>query len=263
MVVWSGTVSISMISLPIRLSPATREERVGRVHELHALDAGRVRHRRFCDVEGREIPYEEVARGVETPTGTVMLTDEDLAHLPLPARRTVSVQAFVPVEAVDPAVFRGAYHVEPGPGGERVYALLAATMARRRRVAVGKLALRDRERPAILRSSGGRLMLHTCYWPHELRAAEHPAPPPAFADRELAVAELLVDALTSNTLPELDDDYAAALDALVEAKAAGGELAPPAEPASVAPVDLVAMLEAAVREVRQERGDRGGSPEPA
>ncbi|MFJ9416737.1 Ku protein [Streptomyces sp. NPDC101227] len=262
-VVWSGTVSISMISLPIRLSPATREARGGQVHELHASDGGRVRHRRFCSVEGREIPYEEVARGVDTPTGTVVLTDEDLARLPLPARRVLSVLAFVPVEAVDPVAFRSAYHVEPGPGGDRVYALLAAAMARTRRMAVGKLALRDRERPAILRSSGGRLVLHTCYWPHELRAPEHQAPSSAFADRELAIAELLVDALSSDTPPELDDEYSTALDELVEAKAAGGELAPPAEPPLAAPVDLMAMLEAAVREAREDRGDRGGSQGPA
>ncbi|MFI1203453.1 Ku protein [Streptomyces sp. NPDC020883] len=253
-VVWSGTVSISLISLPIRLSPATHEEHVGQMHELHLPDAGRVQHRRVCSVEGREIPYEEVARGVETWAGTVVLTSEDLARLPLPTRRTVSVIAFLSMDAIDLTNLRSAYHVEPGPGGERVYALLAAAMAHTRRVAVGKIALRDRERPMILRSSGGRLLLHTCYWPHEMRAPERPAPPVStFTDRELAVAELLMDALTSDTLPELHDDYGVALDALVQAKTVGGELALLAESPSPPPIDLMAVLEAAVRAARRER----------
>ncbi|MGW0729837.1 Ku protein [Streptomyces mirabilis] len=83
----------------------------------------------------------------------VPLTDEDLAHLPLPTKRTVDVLGFVPFEDIDPISYGRPYYVGSGPGADRPYSLLVEALARTGYVAVSKVALRGRERPALLRTS--------------------------------------------------------------------------------------------------------------
>lgn len=153
----------------------------------------------------------------------------------------------MPADSVDPVLYGRAYYVLPGPGAERPCALLAVTLARTGRVGVGKVALRTRERPAVLRPYGGRrLLLHTLYWPHEQNDPPEPlAAGAAPSDRELALAEVLTEALTRGEPPQQHDEYTAALDRLVEAKAAGGELEAPVEAGPT--VDLMAALEASIR----------------
>ncbi|RLU82531.1 Ku protein [Streptomyces griseocarneus] len=252
--VWSGTISVGLIAVPVQLYPVTRAEHPGRTHEVHAVDAGRVRHRRWCESGGHEVPYEEVAHGVETPRGTVVLRDEDLARLPLPARKVLALAGFVPAAGIDPALFHHSYYAEPhGPGATRPYTLLAAALTRSGRVGAGKIAIRTRERPAVLRPyAGSRLLVHTLYWPHERNEPpEHREPAAVPADRELAMAEVLVEALSQDVFPEQHDEYVAALEHLAEAKAVGQQLEPPVEPAS--PVDLMAALEASIRAARHDQ----------
>ncbi|WP_424892213.1 Ku protein [Streptomyces sp. XH2] len=252
--VWSGTISVGLIALPVQLYPATRTEHPGRTHEIHAVDGGRIRHRRVCDTDGHEVSYEEVAHGVETPRGTVVLRDEDLARLPLPARKVLDLAGFVPAGSVDPALFHRSYYVEPlGPGADRPYTLLAAALTRLDRVGVGKIAIRLRERPAILRTyAGSRLLVHTLYWPHERNEPpEDRVTTAAPTDRELTMAEVLVEAMAQDAPPEQHDEYVAALERLAEAKAASGQLEPPPEP--VPPVDLMAALEASIRAARGDQ----------
>ncbi|UQA91364.1 non-homologous end joining protein Ku [Streptomyces halobius] len=251
-----GTLSVGLIAVSVELYPATQGESAGRAHEVHGVEGcrSRIRHRRVCEA-GHEVPYEQVARGINTEAGTVILSDEDLAQLPLPTRRTVELVGFIPSSAVDPLWFDRGYYISPrGPGSARPYALLAAALSRSGRVGVGKTALRTRERPVVVRPYGARLALHTVYWPRERR------PPPedrAFgvpvSERELAMAQTLVEALGAEELPEMHDDYAAALDRLVEAKISGGELAAPPEAPAV--MDLMAALEESIRAARAQEGD--------
>ncbi|MEV4505387.1 Ku protein [Streptomyces klenkii] len=241
--------------LPAQLYPATRTEHPGRTHEVHGADGGRIKHRRVCEADGLEVPYEQVAHGVETPAGTVVLHDEDLARLPLPARKVLALASFVPGGSVDPALFHRSYYAEPhGPGADRAGAPLAAALTRSGRVGVGKIAVRMREHPAVLRPyAGSRLLVHTLYWPYERNEPpEHHGPEVPPTDRELAMAEVLVEALAQDAPPELHDEYVAALERVVEAKAADRQLEPPAEPPQ--PVDLMAALETSIRAARRDQG---------
>jgi DNA end-binding protein Ku len=128
---WSGLIQFGMVVLPVRLYVATQEHAV-RLHEIHTTDAGRVEHRRFCRAEGREIPYEEVSRGFAMPDGRMVpLSEEDLAHLPLPTKRVIEVMGFVPGQDIDPISYGRPYFAGPGgPGADRPYALLVEALAR-------------------------------------------------------------------------------------------------------------------------------------
>lgn len=254
--VWSGTISFGLVAMPVRLYAAT-EERSVRLREVHAADGGRVRHRRWCEAEDREIPYGEVGRGWELPDGRLLpLSEVELERLPLPTRRVVDVVGFVQPAALEPVQFQRAYYVGPdsvtGPGA-RPYTLLAQALERTGLVGVCRVAIRSRERLAALYPRpGGVLVLHTLLWADEVRQpGEGLVPAVEVTERELELAEVLIRELVGVEVGELRDEYRRALEALVEAKLAGEEPPPVPEPAPV--VDLMAALEESVRQARAGR----------
>lgn len=246
---WSGVIQFGLVVLPVKLSSATEEHHV-RLREIHAADSGRVQHRRFCEAEDREIPYEEVGRGWELPDGQLVpLTDQDLKRLPLATRHVVEVLGFVPGQDIDPISYSRPYYVGPGgPPAERPYALLVEALARTGQVGVCKVAVRSRERIALLRPRHGILILQTLLWQDELRDPGDLATTAPVTDRELELAEALIRELPGVEVDQLRDEYRHALEQLVEAKASGGQLAAPPQPAPA--IDLMAALEESVRAAR-------------
>lgn len=89
------------------------------------------------------------------------------------------------------------------------------------------------------------LVLHTLLWPEEIREPDDLSSNAPVTDRELELAELLMDELAGVDIAALHDDYAAALEQLVAAKMTGAGLEEPEEP--VPAVDLMAALEASIR----------------
>ena len=130
---------------------------------MHAADGGRIRFRRVCELDGDEVPYADVAKGYELEDGRmVVLTDEDFAELPLPTARSIEVLNFTPADQIDPILMNRSYYVEPEKAGTRAYALLRDALQRSGRVAVARVALRQRESLAALRARDGVLALQTC-----------------------------------------------------------------------------------------------------
>jgi DNA end-binding protein Ku len=227
--------------------------------QVHAEDGGRIHFRRVCSLDGEEVPFADVAKGYELEDGEmVVLTDEDLAHLPLPTARSIEVLNFSPAEQVDPILWNRSYYVEPEPAGTRAYVLLREALDRTGKVAVTKVALRQRESLAALRSHEGVLVLETMLWPDEIRAVDFP-----FLDQdvdvrsqELRMATSLVDSMTEDFDPgQYHDEYREALQQLIEAKVKGHEVAPPPEPAAEEePASLLDALQASLDAASRDRG---------
>ncbi|WP_328886421.1 non-homologous end joining protein Ku [Streptomyces sp. NBC_00316] len=249
----SGVIQFGLVVLPVKLLLATEEHQV-QLREIHAADSGRVQHRRFCEAEDREIPYEEVGRGWELPDGRLVpLTDEDLECLPLATRHVVEVLGFVPGQDVDPISYSRPYYVGPGgPPADRPYALLVEALACTGQAGVCKVAIRSREHIALLRPRHGILILQTLLWQDELRDPGDLTPSTPVTNRELELAEALMRELTGVEVDQLQDDYQHALEQLVEAKVSGGQLAAPPEPGPA--MDLMAALEESVRTAHAHQG---------
>ncbi|MFB7553062.1 Ku protein [Streptomyces sp. NPDC056154] len=140
-----------------------------------------------------------------------------------------------------------------GPGADRPYVLLVEALARTGFVGVSKIAIRSRERLALLRPRHGVLVVQTLLWADELRDPGDLAPSAPVTDWELELAETLIGSLPGIEESELQDGYGHALEQLVTAKLSGGELVKPGVPA--APVDLLAALEESVQAARAKRRD--------
>jgi DNA end-binding protein Ku len=263
--IWKGIISFGLVSVPVQLFSATQERSVP-LHQVHAKDGGRIRMHRFCEAEGLEVPYQEIARGYQAPDGrTVVLTDEDLAALPVPSKKTIDVLAFVDADEIDPIMFSTPYYVGSADrAGVKPYTLLRDALVDAGQVAVTKVTLRTRESLAVLRVHDDVLVLQTMLWPQEVRPAQEAAPEGGATVRpqELKMARSLMDTLSEGfDLGELQDDYQEALREVVEARLQGVE--PPREaeeePATAEVIDLMSALRDSVRTVRRARG--GGAEE--
>jgi DNA end-binding protein Ku len=257
--IWKGAISFGLVTIPVKLYAATEERGVS-LHQVHVSDGGRIRYRRICEIDGDEVPYRDIARGYQLPDGdTIVLTEEDMANLPLASSRSVEVLQFVDSDNIDPINFGRSYYLEPdGPGG-KPYVLLRDALRRTDKVAVVKVALRSRESLATLRPAGDVLILQMMLWPDEVRDARAFAPSDDVEVRaqEVAMAESYIATLSGEFDPSAyTDAYREALMEVIEAKAAGRpvreEAAPPA-PGEV--VDLMDALRRSVEEAKRRRGE--------
>jgi DNA end-binding protein Ku len=264
--IWKGAISFGLVTIPVKLYSATQEQDVS-FHQVHRDDGGRIKYQRVCSVDGQQVAYADIAKGYELPTGeVVVLTDEDFADLPLVTSKTVEVLQFVPLDQVDPMYFDSSYYLEPEDLGVKPYVLLRDALDRSARVALVKVALRQRERLACLRSKGGVLVLETMLWPDEIRAPDFGflSDDVTARPQELAMAESLIEALAGDFDPtEYHDEYRAALQQVIEAKVEGREVvAPPGQATEEgAVVDLMAALRASVEAAQRARGERADGEE--
>jgi DNA end-binding protein Ku len=258
--IWKGAVSFGLVSIPVKLYSATEEKDVS-FHQVHREDGGRIRYKRVCQVDGEEVQYSDIAKGFELPSGeTVILTDDDLADLPLATSRVVDVLSFVPLEQVDPIYFAKTYFLEPDKTATKPYVLLRDALDQADSVALVKVAIRTRETLGTLRVRDGVLVLETMIWPDEVRSPDF-----AFLDedvtvrpQELAMAESLIESMTGDFDPEqYHDDYRQALQQVIEAKVEGREVVeqPVEEEETGSVVDLMAALRASVDAAKKTRGE--------
>src|SRR5262249_35569869 len=144
-----------LVSIGVKLFSATEEKDI-RFHQVHRADGGRIKYKRTCAVCGEEVSYDDIAKGYDLGGGEiVVLTDDDFAELPLSTSRAIDVLEFVPAEQVDPIFYNKAYYLEPDGVGTKPYVLLRDALVGSDRVAIVKVALRQREQLATLRVREG------------------------------------------------------------------------------------------------------------
>jgi DNA end-binding protein Ku len=263
--IWNGAISFGLVSIPIKLVNATESHSIS-FRQIHTEDGGRIRYRKVCELEDREVSQSEIGKGYEDADGTIIpITDEDLSHLPLPTAKTIEIVAFVPADRIDPLQMDAAYYLQAGGApAAKPYTLLREALKRSNKVAITKYALRGRERLGMLRVVGDAIAMHGLLWPDEVRAPEGVAPDTdvTVRDKELDLADALMDTLGEVDLEDLHDEYREAVEEVVAAKAAGET---PREAPSAAPsgkvLDLMAALENSVRAAKESRGEPTGREE--
>lgn len=262
--IWKGSVSFGLVSIPVKLYGATEDKDIS-FRQVHSTDGGRIRYQRVCEKCGQVVQFADIAKGYEAADGRLaILTDEDFENLPLSTLKSVDVVQFVDEHEVDPTFFQRTYFLEAEAAGQKPYVLLREALAKENKVAVVKVALRSRESLALIRAQGDLLLMHTMYWPDELRNGEFAAPSQEvkISDAEIEMAKLLIAQLEGEFDPEAyTDSYRAALLEVVEAKLAGAEL--PEQTDRSAPtgdvIDLMSALKASVEAAKKRREEASSS----
>jgi DNA end-binding protein Ku len=258
--IWAGAISFGLVVIPVKLYAAT-EQRDITFRQVHRADGARIQFRRVCTLDGEEVPYSDIAKGYELPTGDmVVLTDEDLAELPLVTAHRIEVLHFAPSAQLEPILAAKSYYLEPEPAGTRAYVLFRDALEKSGKVAVAKVALRQREALAALRVREGVITLETLLWPDEVRKPDF-----AFLDedievrsQELKMAASLIETMTEDFEPDqYHDSYREVLESVVQAKVEGNDIVRPAgleppEPRKQ-PADLAEILRASVAALKDQR----------
>ncbi|WP_149551453.1 Ku protein [Streptomyces marokkonensis] len=258
--IWSGAISFGLVTVPINVVSATEDHSV-RFHQYHLEDMGRVRVRKFCETEDREVAGDEIGKGYQlTKEQVIPISDDELSSLPLPTAKAIEIEAFVPLQSVDPIRIGEGYYLQPsGQVAAKPYKLLRQALSRSAKVAVAKYAWSGRERLGLLRVRDDVIVLHAMRWPDEIRDPTELLPPPVeLSDEEIDGALTLMDTMTREDLEgeEFRDTYTEAVQEIIEAKREHRELpaAPePAEPDRV--VDLMAALQESVQKAKASRGE--------
>jgi DNA end-binding protein Ku len=262
---WSGSIVFGMVSVPVQLFKATETHAGPKFHQVHEKDGGRIRLKRYCEVEDKEVPYREIAKGYETEDEEqLVLTSKDLESLPIPSKNIIDVQAFVDVAAFDPIQYESAYYVGLGkrsPG--KPYALLREALREDGKVAVAKVTLTSRESLAVLRVVDDLLVLHTMLWPDEVRPARGIEPPAEkLHANELRMAQSLMEQMSEDfEVEDLHDEYREAVEALIDSKLSGGETeAEPRPKPTSNVVDITELLQRSIdAQKARHDSDSGGS----
>jgi DNA end-binding protein Ku len=255
---WKGVISFGMVSIPIRLYVATESHSVN-FHQLCPEHMARIKYRRWCPVGDHEVNYGEVLRGYEVGEDRyVIIEEQDLENLPLPTSRAIEINEFVPKGDIAAGLyFKNAYYVEPEEAGRKPYYLLKQALEETERVAIAKIALRDREHLCALESHDGAILMNTLNWPDEIRSTEGLKGLDGevkINPKELAMAKVLVESLSDEFNPErYHDDYHEALMKVVEAKMEGRVVEAPEAPAETRVMDLMEALRASVEQAKSKK----------
>lgn len=250
--IWTGAISFGLVNVPVRLFSAVSQKEV-RFHMLHAKDDGRIKLKRVCSVDGKEVPYEDIIKGYEVaPDQYVEITPEELEKFDPKASKAIDIEDFVKETEVDPIYFDHPYYVGPDKGADKAFALLVEAMKQQKKVAVARMVMRTKQYLCLLRPFGDGLNLTTLNYADEIRdigeldLPGHEAKP---KERELKMAEQLIDTLTAKKWePEkYKDEFREKVMAYIEQKAQGAKITSISEePKATRTVDLMEALRASL-----------------
>lgn len=223
--IWKGAITFGLVNVPVKVYSATEDHDIS-LHQVHDEDGGRIKYQRRCEVCGRIISYDHIAKAYDDGEKTVILTEEDLKSLPEERSREIDVVEFVPTEQIDPIMFDRSYYLEPDGKSSKAYVLLRRTLEATDRTAVVHFALRQKTRLGALRVHGDVLVLQSLLWSDEVREAKFPSleEKVQISAKELDMSAALVDSFASDFTPEeFSDDYQEQMRTLIEAKLAQGD----------------------------------------
>jgi DNA end-binding protein Ku len=258
--IWSGAISFGLVTVPIHVQSATENHSI-QFHNYHLEDMGRVRVKKVCEIEDREISQSEIGKGYEYAKDQIVpISDEELRELPLPTAKAIEIEAFVPLDSIDPIQIGDGYYLVPdGVVAAKPYKLLVQALGRSSKVAVAKYAWSGRERLGLLRIRDNAIVLHAMHWPDEIRDPAAVDPPhEKVSEEEIEGALALMESMSRDDLddPEFEDTYTRALAEIIEAKREDRELPDVPEPEKPAQVlDLMAALNESVEKAKASRGE--------
>lgn len=260
---YKGTLGFGLVSIPVAIHRAVAKKGV-RFHQLHDEDGGRIQHRSVCARDGQTVPRQHIVKGYEVERGRfVQVLPSELEALEPAASRRIEIDTFVDPGDIDPLFYDRSYYLVPEEGSGRAYTLLREAMSSLRKVAVARMVLRARQLVCVIRPTGSQdrpaLAISILDYADEILPASDleglPGPDVAIDDRELALAERLVQLHSGRFDPSrYRDEHREKVLAFLRRKAAGAAVTAPPEPEPQVPeLDLVGALQASLDEAERQK----------
>jgi DNA end-binding protein Ku len=260
----TGTISFGLVSIPVRLFPATQPSAAISFNMLHARDGARLKQQYVCAKDGQVVPREETVKGYEFARDRyVTFTAEELKALDEIASQSIDIAEFVPVADVDAVFFDRAYYLGPDKGGARAYRLLGEAMRRSGKAALGRYSARGKQYLVLIRPLGARLVMQQLFYADEIRPPEEiPVDDADLKEPELQLALQLIaqTASTDGFHPErYRDAVKQRVEEAIERKVAGQEIQVAAPEPQAQVIDL---MEALKKSIGARAPPDGGASKP-
>jgi DNA end-binding protein Ku len=264
--VWKGYITFGLITIPVRLYAAARTERVG-FNQIHEPCGSRIKQQTFCPRCDRTVERSELVKGYEVEKDRyVIVNDEEIKGIAPASSDNMEIVEFVKAEGIDPIYFDASYFMVPEDAGKKAYHLLLETMQKSGYSAVAKITMHQREYTVIVRPHADGLLLHTMFYPEEVREV------PEFRrdesvnvkPQEVALAEKLVEGLAADFDPsKYHDEYQGRLMQMIEAKREGQKVETIAPKKRAPVIDLMQALQKSLGELPKKPAATAKTAAPA
>jgi DNA end-binding protein Ku len=252
--VWKGYITFGLISIPVRLYSGARGEHV-EFHQLHSVCHTRVKQQLYCPHCKRVVERDEIVKGHEVSKGKfVILEDEEIQKVAPASSDTMEIQDVVKLSDIDPIYYESSYYAVPEKAGGKAYSLLLDAMQHADLAAVAKLAMHRREYTVVIRAQEKGLILHTMYYPNEVRAVPEyeKIQVQKISPKERQMAEKLLQSLETEFDPaKYHDQYQERLEQLVKAKSKGKTVKAIPERKAAPVIDLMQALEQSLKKTKK------------
>jgi len=243
--IWTGSISFGLVNVPVRLYTTTDTSKDFSFNQLDK-EGHRIRYKKWCPVEEREVEYSEIKKGYEIAKDQyVVMKKQDLEKIAVESTRTIDIKEFINEQELDPLFVEKSYYIAPDSTDKRVrkkgkdksepsvqdkaYSLLVKVLHDTKKAAIGKVVLRgEREHLVAIRAYQRGLVLHTLHYLNEIKPVEaiteiSETKVPSIDEKEISLGHLLVENLTSKDfdISRYHDEYIEELEKLINAKAKG------------------------------------------
>lgn len=228
--IWSGTISFGLVNIPVKIYSSI-ENHMLELTLLRRADLCPIRYVRVCQVDNKEVPWEDIVKGYEYQKGDyVVLEPEDFEQANIKKSHSIEIDSFVQEKEIDSIYYSTPYYLSPQNGGQKAYAILREALKETQMVGVGEFIMRNREHFALIKPFGNILLLQKLHYIEEIRSSSFLTLPEAnlIKGKELNMAKKLVKQLAAKFKPEkYKDTYINDLKKIIAAKAKGKKLYKP------------------------------------
>jgi len=251
---WKGFLKVSLVTIPIKVFPATESAATLSFNQLHAECQTRIQQKRWCPHCEREVSNAELAKGYEFEKGRyVIVSEDDIQKVRVESTRVINLVQFADASDIDPIYVDRAYYLAPdGPMAAEAFAVMREGMEGK--AGIGKVALYGREYLVAIRPQKKGLVMYTLHHDAEIRSIDQieelSSVPSKVKPEEMKLARQVIATFDAElNLKEYKDEYTEGLRRIIEAKIAGEEVVAPdvQEPAKV--VDLMEALRRSLNSV--------------
>lgn len=255
--IWSGTLSVGLVNIPVKLHTAVREKDT-KFHQINSATNNRIATKRVDAVTGEEVPYETIVKGYELSTDKhVIITPDELAALDPEKSSTIEIDKFVDPGDLDPMMFDKPYHLAPN-NSDRSYALLHSAMRKTNTAAIGSVIIRERQHTVCVWTHGDELAISTLHFHDEVLPDVADVSGVEVDEAQVNMAVSLVESLKDEFDPtEYNDERRERVLEMIQNKADGVVTTSAPAPQANAPMaDLLASLEASLKLAEKKKAEK-------
>ena len=244
---WKGYLKISLVTIPIKVFPATDAGATLSFNQLHAECRTRIQQKRWCPTCQKEVANTDLVKGYEFEKGNyVVVDDEDIDKVRVESTRVINLEKFTDDTSIDPIYLERPYYLAPdGPVAAQAFAVVREGM--QGKAGIGKVALYGREYLVKVQPRERGLIMYTLRHAGEIRSMdaidELSHVPEKLKPEEVKLARQVMSTFEGDVdLKEYPDEYQQGLRQIIDAKIEGREIVAPEVEAPPKVVNLMDAL---------------------